>query len=78
MGVEPIPPGSQPGMQKPLHHGHHGVFDEVRNPNDQSHCKYFVIRHSGFLIFFSSPTRIRTWNARFEARHDVRFNIRPK
>ena len=22
-GVEPLPPGSQPGMQRPLHHGHH-------------------------------------------------------
>ena len=22
-GLEPLPPGSQPGMQRPLHHGHH-------------------------------------------------------
>ncbi len=22
-GVEPLPPGSQPGVQKPLHHGNH-------------------------------------------------------
>ncbi len=22
-GVEPLPPGSQPGMQRPLHHRHH-------------------------------------------------------
>lgn len=23
MGVEPMPPGSQPGVQRPLHHGNH-------------------------------------------------------
>ena len=33
-GVEPLPPGSQPGMQRPLHHGHHvnQQLDQDLNP----------------------------------------------
>ena len=31
----------------------------------------------GLPIQLSSPTRIRTWNLSFEARHDVRFTIEP-
>ena len=33
-GVEPLPPGSQPGMQRPLHHRHHlnQQLDQDLNP----------------------------------------------
>ncbi len=31
MGVEPIPSGSQPGVQKPLHHKHHAEFGMRRS-----------------------------------------------
>lgn len=33
-GVEPLPPGSQPGMQRPLHHRHHinQQLDQDSNP----------------------------------------------
>ena len=33
-GVEPLPPGSQPGMQQPLHHRHHvnQQLDQDLNP----------------------------------------------
>ena len=33
-GVEPLPPGSQPGMQLPLHHRHHfnQQLDQDLNP----------------------------------------------
>jgi hypothetical protein len=33
-GVEPSPPGSQPGMQRPLHHRHHvnQQLDQDLNP----------------------------------------------
>lgn len=34
-GVEPLPSGSQPDMQKPLHHGHH-PFLSLRSANELS------------------------------------------
>ena len=31
-GVEPLPPGSQPGVQKPLHHGNHNRLPAANAP----------------------------------------------
>lgn len=37
-GFEPLPPGSQPGMQQPLHHGHHTSSDQGGNRTHRVTC----------------------------------------
>ena len=38
-GVEPLPPGSQPGMQRPLHHRHHVNQQPDQDLNPELHVR---------------------------------------
>ena len=73
-GVEPLPPGSQPGMQKPLHNRHQakcGIRMAECGIGDRS----LRIPQSALRIC-SGSTRIRTWNTSLEPRHDCPFHHR--
>ena len=39
VGVEPLPPGSQPGMQRPLHHRHHVNQQLDQDLNSELHVR---------------------------------------
>ena len=56
------------------------VFEGIRRESNP----YFLLHRQACVPrtpqtpYFSSSTRIRTWNLSLEARHDVRFTIEPK
>ena len=77
-GVEPPPSGSQPAVQKPLHHRHHiqvrTTKHEVRNRGGIVNASDSVLRTSHFVLAVA-PTRTRTRNTPLEAGHDFHFTI---